>query len=330
MIETPSTNAISISVSDDSQPDAPLLSLDEKKSSIEPELLLVKTKPITSSLRATISHLRSKAGCLSRFRGLHISLIFHVFHYFLFRTILSLVGGEFASPIRQPLVAVFASVLLSRLGMHWTHHVISMPSTKGWWSRRPSRKLWKKIAGPTALAAMVEQITIWMPVSLFYIFGLDEYVRDTSRLGEISEHERRIIFAKFMTVCVVGILTAVLIYIPANVTLKRVQASMLAEEEETIVPFDRTFDGKVKAEITGGSGRLGMLDAWKTFDWAARIRLMKVYGKVFAVQTAVTIMFGMMLVAEMKLIMGPMFTKLVAGAYNDAVQGGSQQPVYIN
>ena len=154
-------------------------------------------------------------------------------------------------------------------------------------------------------------------------------VENNNRLGEISEHERRVIFAKFMAVCVVGILTAVFIFIPASVSLKRVQASMLAEEEETIVPFDRTFGGKVQAEITGGSGKLGMLDAWKTFDWAARIRLMKVYGKTLAMQTVVTVMFGMMVVGELQLIMGDMFPKIMKGAYNDALQGGEPQAVWV-
>jgi len=73
--------------------------------------------------------------------------------------------------------------------------------------------------------------------------------------------------------------------------LTRVQASLLADSEETIVPFDRSFNGKVIPEIVGGSGAIGMLDAWKTFDWAARIRLVKAYFKVFLMQLAVAAVF---------------------------------------
>ncbi|RJE16779.1 hypothetical protein PHISCL_10884, partial [Aspergillus sclerotialis] len=41
----------------------------------------------------------------------------------------------------------------------------------------------------------------------------------------------------------------VLLQIPATVTLVRVAASMLPEEDETIVPFDRTFGGKTTPAI---------------------------------------------------------------------------------
>ncbi len=84
---------------------------------------------------------------------------------------------------------------------------------------------------------------------------------------------------------------------------------MLPEDDESIVPFDRTFAGKVVPEIVGGTGAVGMLDAWKSFDKSARIRLIKLYGKIFAVQVATTIMFFMVVVAELRIIMGDDFQK---------------------
>ena len=105
----------------------------------------------------------------------------------------------------------------------------------------------------------------------------------------------------------IGLGIFVLIVIPADVTLKRVQASMLPEEDESIVPFDRTFAGKVKPEILGGSGAVSMLDAWKSFDKSARIRLMKLYLKVFLVSVLTSIMFAMILVGEIKMITGNKF-----------------------
>ena len=85
---------------------------------------------------------------------------------------------------------------------------------------------------------------------------------------------------------------------------------MLPEEDESIVPFDRTFAGKVVPEIVGGTGSIGMLDAWKTFDIPSRIRLIKLYAKVFAVQLATTIMFVMVVVAELRVAMGDDFQKV--------------------
>ena len=79
---------------------------------------------------------------------------------------------------------------------------------------------------------------------------------------------------------------------------------MLPDEDESIVPFDRSFGGKVEPEDVGGSGCVGMLDAWKTFDWAARIRLIKLYAKVFALQITTMFLFLGVLVGELKLVMG--------------------------
>ena len=108
--------------------------------------------------------------------------------------------------------------------------------------------------------------------------------------------------------------TILLIVVPAEVSLKRVEASMLPEEEYTIVPFDKTFAGKFKPEALGGSGAVTVLDAWKTFGKEPRLRLIKLYGKVFAIQLAVAILFAMVMVGELKLIMGGEFARLVMAA----------------
>jgi uncharacterized membrane protein (UPF0182 family) len=65
---------------------------------------------------------------------------------------------------------------------------------------------------------------------------------------------------------------------------------MLPEEDETIVPFDRSFGGKVSPAITGGSGKIGIVDAWTTFDWAARVRYAKVTGKALAIEVALCVL----------------------------------------
>lgn len=112
---------------------------------------------------------------------------------------------------------------------------------------------------------------------------------------------------------------AVLIVFPANVSLTRVQASMLPEEHESIVPFDRTFSGKVKPEILGGSGAVGMLDAWKTFGWAARLRLVKLYAKIGLIQFAITLGFIMAMVGELRLIVGEELHKMAQRGVNNAL-----------
>ena len=126
----------------------------------------------------------------------------------------------------------------------------------------------------------------------------------------------------------IGIGIFVLVVIPADVTLKRVQASMLPEEDDSIVPFDRTFAGKVKPQILGGSGAVSMLEAWKTFDRSARIRLMKLYLKVFLVSAFTTIMFVMALTGELRLFMGDKFSGAVDRAHESLQQVRLGNPMF--
>ena len=78
------------------------------------------------------------------------------------------------------------------------------------------------------------------------------------------------------------------------------------------MPFDRTFGGRVVPESAGGTGVLGLLEAWRSFDWAARIRLVKVYLKTGAIQVAVSALFLGVVYGELRFIMGDALDKMVA------------------
>jgi hypothetical protein len=101
-----------------------------------------------------------------------------------------------------------------------------------------------------------------------------------------------------MLVMGIPALLAFIISIPARVIFIRVAASMLPEEDETIVPFDRSFGGKVHPQIVGGSGHIGLLDAWTTFDWAARVRFAKVLGKTIAIELALGLLLGILVFVQ--------------------------------
>ncbi|KAI9775132.1 MAG: hypothetical protein M1835_005927 [Candelina submexicana] len=285
-------------------PDAPLTETDktnEKTSLVEPEVLLVKPALITSNIRTTMKHLRTRGGFLSCFRGLSLWLVYHFVAHQTHHLLMRFTGHGLIS---SSLTAVATVVLLGRLNMTWTHIVVSEPSTKWWGLRIPDRKSWVKIAPATAVFALAEQLTVALPHGLYNAWNLKEYNHNPSHFGEISEAERKMVVMQYFAVAALALALAVLLVIPASVTLTRVQASMLPEEDESIVPFDRSFGGKVTPEVVGGSGKLGILEAWKSFDWAARIRLMKLYGKIAAIQVIVTMMFVAIVGAELKMIMG--------------------------
>ncbi|CAL8581768.1 hypothetical protein XPA_007453 [Xanthoria parietina] len=302
MIETPTATAFKVDPAESDEADAPLLSNEEKKSAAtEPELFYVKTKPITSKIRTTIRHLVAEAGPWARFRGLQVALAYHFIHHILLQVLTALFGGAMIS---QSLAAVVTAVVLCRLQMLWTHVVISTPSEKKWYRRFPTIDAGKKIILPTALWALAEQATIYVPITLFMVFDLEGYLQNPAAFNELSPMQQKSVMLASFAVMMSGIATAVLIVFPASVTLKRVQASLLPEENDSIVPFDRTFGGKVQPQVVGGTGVVSILDAWKTFDWAARFRLVKLYAKIFAIQVSTTILFVLFAVFQVRMING--------------------------
>ncbi len=126
----------------------------------------------------------------------------------------------------------------------------------------------------------------------------------------MTPQEQSILALKGLGLGTLGLVLTVLLWIPASVVLTRVQASLLPDTEETIVPFDRSFGGKIVPEIVGGSGAIGIIDAWKTFDRSSWIRLLKAYVKVFAMQFAVSVFFSIVLVLQLLLVVGKDFSKL--------------------
>jgi hypothetical protein len=292
MVESP-TAAIYDPVQIDDA-DAPL---DAKKDgSADPEFIVVKQAPITAKIRTTLRHLRAKAGFWSRFRGISIWMTYH----FLYARL-----TDVFRYLRVPmgLNAVLAAVLLCGLRMGWTHIVMSEPSPKSWFRRVPSWKLWKKVALPTAILTICEQVTIALPIGLGFALGLDR-LNDAQHWADLNPSDRKLVVLKVFAVALIAIFSAVAIVVPATVSLTRVHASLLPDEDESIVPFDRSFGGRVVPAIVGGSGIIGILDAWKTFDWNSRVRLLKLYSKVFIMQVAVAFVCFAVLVAQLHLIVG--------------------------
>jgi hypothetical protein len=182
--------------------------------------------------------------------------------------------------------------------MTWTHIVISDPSPLPWYKRIPSIQAWKKIAGPTAVVAIAHEATVLL--TLFLAIALSSGLSQESIMAMTSS-ERKILAAQGISILALCLALRALIVLPAKVSLTRVQASLLAPETETIVPFDRTFKGKFDTE---SDQALGMRDAWSTFDWNDRVRLVKAYAKVVAMSSFVSALFFAAIVGELILIMG--------------------------
>ncbi|OJD16576.1 hypothetical protein AJ78_03267 [Emergomyces pasteurianus Ep9510] len=255
--------------------------------------------PITRSLRSTILHLRTHAGPWSRFRGLGMYLCLGICRSFL--TQLFTVGQ--ASRLTNPMYScglVAVDVISATLELSWVHIVISQPSAKPFWRRVPGYSSWLKIAPAVALRSVASQLTFILPVQVG--FGINVSPIEGGNPFSGPDYHPRTDIVRATAALILTICLTVLIELPATVTMIRVAASILPEDEEAIVPFDRTFGGKVQPAILGGTGQVGLLDAWKTFTWPSRIRLLKVLVKTFGMLIAVTATCAIFFASEAMLL----------------------------
>lgn len=275
----------------------------------DPEVPAPQSKPITSSLRTTIAHLRARAGRWSQLRGLRMYLLTRVATRLITSPLSAILGGFFVSHVIARFVA---EIVLANLTMAWVHIVISEPSTKRFFQRIPGRKTWIKIAPVAALRSLASQFTMFIPLIVGYSTKVLKNGGAVNPAVPSDELPPTNVVAGTLGVAALNLVLYLLVDMPAHVTFIRVAASMLPEDDETIVPFDRTFGGKVTPEIVGGAGKIGIVDAWRSFDWASRVRFVKVVGKVFLMVAAVALVFSFILGLEAYFLLGDAVNKTFA------------------
>lgn len=69
----------------------------------DPEHHIIRTQPITASLRTTVEHLKARAGFWSRFRGLGV--------YFVWNFARSFVVGLLTATSQNPFIAIIAAIV---------------------------------------------------------------------------------------------------------------------------------------------------------------------------------------------------------------------------
>lgn len=199
--------------------------------------------------------------------------------------------------------------------MTWIHVVISEPSPYRWWQRfpRPTLRAWRKIAPAVAIWATASQVVTIFPMVLAGSWGTLRRMRDPDfnpGMKDAYASAGQLFFAAFLT-----IFMFVTIQIPATVAMVRVAASMLPEEDETIVPFDRTFGGLTTPEIIGGQGKIGIVEAWRSFNGECRRRLLRLMLKVAGLVMAVWTLFTVVAVLEAHLLFGESFGGMMKGMH---------------
>ncbi|KAL4983863.1 hypothetical protein BDW68DRAFT_168074 [Aspergillus falconensis] len=248
------------------------------------------TKPITSGLRSAITHLRARGGggLLSTFRGFRMYLAFTMFTMgvgFVFPA--ALIAIRIEAVISSALGQFVASMLSATWQMAWVHLVIADKSPRTSYRRKLGLQHWPRIAPAAALYSALMCMT----------FSLPTYA---VRLADWTAMETVGYNKGLVQILLLGVLPALfllLVSLPARAVFIRVAASMLPEEDDPIVPFDRVFGGKVRA-----SGELGLMDAWKTFDWDARKRYVIVILKTLAIEVTLGVVGIMLVMGELAVV----------------------------
>ncbi|KAJ4295493.1 hypothetical protein N0V90_007506 [Kalmusia sp. IMI 367209] len=306
MVESP---AAAITVSHPQEP----ASKDEKEGLLEtaPTITLVHQKPITSSIRGTIRHLVAEAGKLARWRGFRYHVLFAV----AFGWSVGLISNfiPMALPLRTVLLAAAGGAITANLHAAWTHKVISTPSNASFWSRIPSRSSWKLLAFPAAVSSAMPHISLYISQGFISLFELEEELR-RNKFNDYNGAQWTSFILRWVAVLVISVACTLFLCLPAIVTQVRVEASILPDDQDTIVPFDRTFGGKVVSKVLGGTGCVSFLDAWRSFNWEARRRLIKLYLKTFAVIVGLLFIVAHVLAFEVFAIMGSALGQYLAEA----------------
>ncbi|KAI0158815.1 ubiquitin carrier protein [Pestalotiopsis sp. NC0098] len=252
------------------------------------------TRAISSSFRSLHRTIKGISGWKSYFRGLGCWAALTVSTMFVY-------GIVSALPFIPAIVAAMISAIaLVQLYCAWLHIVISNPSEKRFYQRLPPfRKAFQACALPTVIYFIALEMQSYIPKVLIGLMGMTTY--DPSNPTQVPQPSASDSWKGFI-VFLVTIALTVFVTIPAHVVLTRTQASLLPEEDETIVPFDRSFQGKLEPAIIGGRGYVTIKDAWQTFSRASWIRLVKLYVKIFAATMAVYFGFALILIPEALLI----------------------------
>ncbi|KPM38893.1 hypothetical protein AK830_g7664 [Neonectria ditissima] len=232
--------------------------------------------PITSSFRATLRLLRSHGGVPAYFRAFGCFLFQGLIHSFIAGLFMGVFGKWFS-----PLGSLIASLLLVQYSTAWVHIVMTPRSPLHFWKRLPAfRFTFEATWRPVLLFWFSSHLAAWSPYLIAVILRFE--IPSLSTDHPLNMPATKTDSVKALVTVLLSLVVQLFIVIPAYVSLIRVQASLLPDTQETIIPFDRTFQGKVEPAVITGMGYVSLTDAWTTFSRASWRRLAILYVKVVA------------------------------------------------
>ncbi|KAJ7737125.1 hypothetical protein B0H16DRAFT_1466395 [Mycena metata] len=263
------------------------------------ELMVVNRKPMTADVSATMRHLHSVGGIFAHWRGLGISILYTSVHAVLSKVLLSILGSFVLGPnlFSTTMVSILSSLCLVRMHLLWTHTIIAHPTSKSFLGRIIPRSQCKPMFLATLVFATAEHVTVLVPLAVAHLLGVPEAITLEQATGGDRTRFTPLMALRILTVLTTTAVLALFVLLPAAGAHTRVEAALLPDDMAPIVPIER-------AAIT-------FVPAWRSFDRAARIRVLKVYAKMVGVQNAVALVGFLVIAAEIYIFGGEGFTTLL-------------------
>ena len=314
-----------------------------------------KSAYLTSSIRATVRHLNAEAGDLSMFRGIGCASA-----VYLMMIPLS-ICLEFVSN-RLPLIKkssriseAFSTHLAALIGCQMLatllHVCISKPRYKFWFRRMPMT--WFGVLRTAWVAISVDVLVDNLVDAAFYY--LTPAVKSSSNTvdtrgekqvfqlsnGPLVQISIAVIlwsFVKSMLRGQIKPLVRLVLIRPFETISTRVFASVLPDDEDPVIPMDRSFQGRPQSGgiLQQQPEPLGFIQAARTIDKKTYIRLVKLKFKLHVIEQLITWAFWSLIFAETVYFFGPsavwILLKLIVGkpvvqAELDSVQGNATKRV---
>jgi hypothetical protein len=263
----------------------------------KPDDSIAADQPVTASLRGTYKLLKSHGGHFALLRGLDC-----IMTYGIARALLSVVFLGLG-PFFGPFASVLSSLCLVQLSTTWLHIVMTPKSNLRFWRRLPPfRKTFVATGVVATLSVVAQGATSVVPYLVGKLFtgttpplwGSGEDWRDYYNQPMKSWGAIPVILSAF--------LVQFLVLIPAQVALYRVQASLLPADAQTIVPFDRTFGGRIDPTTATGRTFANIKDAFATFSRDSWKRLYILYIKLFLLDWLIVVGVVILLVPQFMLM----------------------------
>ncbi|KAK3316655.1 hypothetical protein B0H66DRAFT_300672 [Apodospora peruviana] len=268
--------------------------------------------PVTKDIGTAMAHLRARRGFRSLYRGFRFGMAY---------SILDLLVQTLALPTRFNPIIVDLICIFVLVGIHcsWTHAILraSHPANDGARFQQNTKRtgcarfipgVWSRHLVLPTIRYILHFTASVMGTLLASFFARRQHdkIKASHQDGSVNLFIA-VVLALFPIV--VGLLAFFTLLLPSWMAYVRVEASLLPESDSTVVPFDRTYGGRLdRSDATSWVGyvirNLTTYGAWKTVGWKTYKRVISIYLKFLLLSVVILLSFSLIYALELYAILG--------------------------